>query len=72
MDVRSKNLFKDMSYAKNYEFSSETKVGQNAKPFILKKGIMYKVGQDNRMHSSLNTSEAQIVLKELHERMGGR
>jgi hypothetical protein len=24
------------------------------------------------MHSSLNTSEAQIVLKELHERMGGR
>ncbi len=28
---------------------------------------MYKVGQDNKMHRCLITSEAHIVLKELHE-----
>jgi hypothetical protein len=28
---------------------------------------MYKVGQDNIMRKCLITSEAQIVLKELHE-----
>ncbi len=32
---------------------------------------MYKVGQDNRMHRCLTTLEAQIVLKELHEREVG-
>jgi hypothetical protein len=31
MDVESKNIFKDMSYAKNYELSLETKVGQKGK-----------------------------------------
>jgi hypothetical protein len=32
---------------------------------------MYKMGQDNKMHRCLASSEAQIVLKELHERMVG-
>jgi hypothetical protein len=40
---------------------------KKAKPFTLKKGIMYKVGQDNKMRKCLTTSKAQIVLKELHE-----
>ncbi len=33
---------------------------------------MYRVGQDNKMHKCLTTSKAQIVLKELHEKMVGR
>jgi len=33
---------------------------------------MYRVGQDNRMCRCLTTSEAYIVLKELHERMARR
>jgi hypothetical protein len=33
---------------------------------------MYRVGQDNRLHRCLTTSETQIVLKELHEGMSGR
>jgi hypothetical protein len=28
---------------------------------------MYKVGQDNKMRKCFTTSEAHIVLKELHE-----
>ncbi len=32
---------------------------------------MYRMGQDNKMHRSLTTSEAQIVLKELHEGVVG-
>jgi len=32
----------------------------------LKKGIMYRVGQDKIMHICLTTLEAQIILKELH------
>jgi hypothetical protein len=30
---------------------------------------MYKMGVDNRMHRCLTTSEAQIILKKLHEGM---
>jgi hypothetical protein len=43
-------------------------LARKAKPFILKEGIMYRsVGEDNRLHRCLTTSEAQIVLKELDE-----
>jgi hypothetical protein len=33
---------------------------------------MYRVGQDNRLRRCLTTSQAQIVLKELHEGMARR
>ncbi len=39
------------------------RLAKKTKPFILKEGIMYKMGQDNRMHRCLTTFEAQIVLK---------
>jgi hypothetical protein len=32
---------------------------------------MYKMGQNNKLHKCLTTLEAQIVLKELHERVLG-
>jgi hypothetical protein len=32
------------------------KMFKKAKPFSLKEGIMYKVGQDNRMRKCLTTS----------------
>jgi hypothetical protein len=57
---------KDRSNAKISKASSKIKVGEKGKHFILKEGIMYKVGQDNKMHRCLTTLEAQIVLKELH------
>jgi hypothetical protein len=47
------------------------KLARKAQPFTLKKGIMYIVGQDKRMHKCLTTSKAHIVLKELHEKVGG-
>jgi hypothetical protein len=40
------------------------KLARKVEPFILKEGIMYKVGQNNKMCRSFET---QIVLKELHE-----
>jgi hypothetical protein len=46
-------------------------LAKKAKPFTLKEGIMYRVGQDNRMCRCLTTSKAQIVLKELHEGVSG-
>jgi len=52
---------------KNFNLTQKYKLARKAKPFIMKKGIMYRVGQDNRMHRCLTTSKAHIVLKELHE-----
>ncbi len=40
---------------------------RKAKPFTLKDGIMYRMGQDNRLCRCLTSIKAQIVLKELHE-----
>jgi hypothetical protein len=39
------------------------------KPFTLNEGIMYRVGQDNKMCRCLTTSKAHSVFKELHERV---
>jgi hypothetical protein len=47
-------------------------LARKVETFTLKKEIMYRVGQDNKMHKCLTTSKAQIVLKELHEKMVGR
>jgi hypothetical protein len=43
------------------------KLARKVKPFILKEGIMYTMGHDNKLCRCLTTSEAQIGLKELHE-----
>jgi len=40
---------------------------RRAKPFTLKNGELYKMGQDNRLQQCLTTIEAQMVMKELHE-----
>ncbi len=37
--------------------AQKQKLAKKAKPFILKEGIMYKMGQDNKMHRCLATSE---------------
>jgi hypothetical protein len=34
------------------------KLAREVKPFIMKEGIMYIVGQNNKMHRCLTTSEA--------------
>jgi hypothetical protein len=51
---------------KTFNLVQKQKLVKKVKPFTLKKGIMYKVGQDNKMCRYLTTSEAQIVFKELH------
>jgi hypothetical protein len=51
---------------KTLNIIQKQKLARKAKPFILKKGIIYKVGQDNKMHICLTTSKAQNFLKELH------
>jgi hypothetical protein len=38
MDVRSKNIFRNMLDAINFESSSKTKVGQNGKTFHFERG----------------------------------
>jgi hypothetical protein len=48
------------------------KLAKKTKPFILKEGIMYRVGQDNKLYRCLTTSKTQIILKELHEGVVGR
>jgi hypothetical protein len=63
MDAKNKNLSTDKLDVRNFEPSSKTKVGQNGKTFHSKKRIMYRMGQDKKMHRCLITSEAQIILK---------
>jgi len=48
---------------KTFNLVQKQKLVKKVKPFTLKKGIMYKVGQDNKMCRYLTTSEAQIVFK---------
>jgi hypothetical protein len=43
------------------------KLARKAKTFTLKEGIMYRMGQNNRLCRCLTISKTQIVLKELHE-----
>jgi hypothetical protein len=52
---------------KTLNLAQKQKLAIKAKAFILKEGIMYRVGQDNKMHRCLTSSKAHIVLKELHE-----
>jgi hypothetical protein len=40
---------------------------RRAKPFTLKNGELYKMGQINRLQRCLTITEAQMVMKELHE-----
>ncbi len=47
--------------------AKKQKLAKKATHFTLKEGKLYRVGQDNKLRRCLTTSEAQIVLKELHE-----
>ncbi len=51
---------------KTLNLAQKQKLARKAKPITVKEGIMYKVGQDNKMHRCLTTLKAQIILKELH------
>jgi len=62
-----KTYLKTSQMLKTLNLVQKQKLAIKVKPFILKEGIMYKVGQDNIMRRCLTTSKAQIVLKELHE-----
>jgi hypothetical protein len=44
---------------------------RKVKPFTLKNGEFYKMGQDNRLRRCLTTTKAQMVMKELHEGPSG-
>jgi hypothetical protein len=56
---------------KTLSLIKKQKLARKAKPFILKEGIMYIMGQNNKMHICLTTLQTQIVLKELHEGLVG-
>jgi hypothetical protein len=43
---------------KTLNLSHKHKLAKKAKPFTLKKGIMYRMGQDNTLRRCLTTSEA--------------
>ncbi len=40
---------------------------KRTKPFTLKNGELYKMGQDNKLRQCLTIIETQMVMKELHE-----
>jgi hypothetical protein len=46
-------------------------LARKVEPFILKKGIMYRMGQDNRLRIYLIASKPHIILKEQHDGMVG-
>ncbi len=56
---------------KTLNLVQKQKLAIKVEPFTLKEIIMYIVGQDNKMSRCFTTSEAQIVLKELHEGVVG-
>jgi hypothetical protein len=40
---------------------------KKAKPFTLKNGELYRMGQDNKLQQCLTTTKAHMVMRELHE-----
>jgi hypothetical protein len=66
LDARSENLFRKRLDVKTLNLTQKQKLAKIAELSILKEGIMYKIGQDNKMCRCLTTSKAKIVLKELH------
>jgi len=49
----------------------KAKIGQESKPFTVKNGELYKMGQDNRLRRCSRIIEAQMVMKESHEGPSG-
>ncbi len=47
--------------------SQKNKLAKRVKPFTLKDGIMYELGQDNNLHRFITMEETQKIFKELHE-----
>jgi hypothetical protein len=43
------------------------RLAKRVEPFPIKNGVMYRMGQDNRLKQCLLTTEAKMVTKELHE-----
>jgi hypothetical protein len=41
-------------------------LARRPKPFTMKIGVLYKMGQDNRSRRCLSATKAQKVMKELH------
>jgi hypothetical protein len=52
---------------KTQHLAQKQKLAKKVEPFILKEGIMHRVGQDNKMHRCLTTSKAHVILKDMHE-----
>ncbi len=52
---------------KKLNLVQKQKLAKKAKPFIIKEGKMYGVGQDNKLCRCLTMLKTQIALKELHE-----
>ncbi len=40
---------------------------KKVKPFTLKNGELYKMGQDNKLWWCMTTTKAQMAMRELHE-----
>ncbi len=66
-----KNYLKIGQMLKTMNLAQKQKLAKKVEPFTLKEGIMYRVGQNNKMHKCLTTSKAQIVFQELHEGVAG-
>ncbi len=62
-----KSYLKTIEMLETLNLVQKQKLAKKAEPFTLKEGIMYRVGQDNRIRRCLIISKSQIVLKELHE-----
>ncbi len=69
MDAWSKTYLETSQMLETLNLVHKQKLARKVKSFILKEKIMYKVGQNNRIHRCLTTLEAQIILKELNEGM---
>ncbi len=70
-----KNDVKDFPKIKQIEgalsIEHKQKLVRKVEPFTLKNGELYKMGQDNRLQGCLTITEAQMVMKELHEGPSG-
>jgi hypothetical protein len=53
-----KSYLKTCQMPKTLNLAQKQKLVRKEKPFILKEGIIYRVGQDNKMCKCLTTSEA--------------
>ncbi len=62
-----KLFFKYRIDGKNIIYKKKQRLAKRVEPFPIKNGVMYKMGQNNKLKQCMLSTKAKVVIKELQE-----